>query len=48
MKAQLAEANRDEKLCRAYDVPTKPTNTVFRGLVPQIIYRFGLRTPFRS
>ena len=32
MKTQLAGARRDEIKCRAYGIPTKPSNTVFRNL----------------
>ena len=39
MKAQLAGASRDEKLCRAYGVPTKPANTVFPNLDERVIVK---------
>jgi hypothetical protein len=37
MKSQLAGASRDEVLCRAYGVPTKPANTVFPNLDERVV-----------
>lgn len=39
MKSQLGGAKRDEILCRAYGVPVKPSNTVFRNLDDRVIYK---------
>lgn len=38
-KNQLKGANRDEILTRAYGVPTKPANTVFRNLDDKVIMK---------
>jgi hypothetical protein len=37
MKAQLSGARRDEILCRAYGIPTKPNNTTFANLTSKVI-----------
>ena len=39
MKGQLQGARRDEILCRAYGVPTKPSNTVFQNLDDRIVMK---------
>lgn len=39
MKSQLNGAPRDEILCRAYGVPTKPSNTVFKHLDDRVIMK---------
>ena len=39
MKSQLKGARRDEILCRAYGVPTKPSNTVFQNLDDRVIMK---------
>ena len=39
MKSQLRGAKRDEILCRAYGVPTKPSNTVFRNLDDRVVMK---------
>jgi hypothetical protein len=39
MKSQLRGARRDEILCRAYGVPTKPSNTVFRNLDDRVVMK---------
>lgn len=39
MKGQLKGAKRDEILCRAYGVPTKPSNTVFQNLDDRVIMK---------
>jgi len=37
MKSQLGGCKRDEILCRAYGVPTKPSDTTFRNLDERVI-----------
>lgn len=37
MRSQLAGCKRDEVLCRAYGVPTKPSNTTFKNLDERVI-----------
>jgi hypothetical protein len=39
MKNQLQGAKRDEILCRAYGVPTKPSNTVFQNLDDRVVMK---------
>ena len=39
MKVQLKGARRDEILCRAYGVPTKPNNTTFPLLTDKIVQK---------